>query len=164
MKSSWHFLFWFLLIIGIDQITKWFFRANLNEGEYWSVIPGVLEFTLVYNEGIAFGMMQGAGIWLSPLAVLVAILTYFGFVRSGKDERLFRIGMVLLASGAVGNLIDRLTNEGKVTDFVDVKFIHVFNVADACITVAAMVILVQWLMGLSSHASEPVDSGRDGLV
>jgi signal peptidase II len=164
MKFSWQFLFWFLLIIGIDQLTKWFFRSNLSEGEYWHVIPGILEFTLVYNQGIAFGLMQGAGIWLSPLAILVAIVTYFAFIRSQKDERLFRVGMVLLASGAIGNLIDRLTNDGKVTDFVDMKFIHVFNVADACITVAAAMIVVQWITSLGSRPSDVTDAGSSGSV
>jgi signal peptidase II len=140
------FFMWALGLLVLDQTSKWLVRSNLVEGQAITVFPHALDVTLVYNRGIAFGLLQGAGVFLAPLAALVAIFAWFGYARSSPKDRLFRAGMTLLAAGAVGNLIDRLFNGGKVTDFVDIKIIHVFNVADACITVSAAMLILHWLL------------------
>lgn len=143
-------------LLVFDQVTKWLVRENLVEGQSVTVIPSVFDITLVYNRGIAFGLLQGAGILLAPLAIIVAIAAAVGYARSADKERWFRLGMVLLAAGAIGNLIDRVFLGGRVTDFVDIKIIHVFNVADACITVAATILIVHWL-------GEAMRTGRKGV-
>lgn len=140
-----------VILLILDQLTKWWVRTHLSEGQFVTVIPSAFDMTLVYNRGIAFGFMPGAGVWLTPLAALVAILAAFGYVRSATHEKLFRASMVLLAAGALGNLIDRLFNGGKVTDFIDIKIIHVFNVADACITLAAALLIIHWLSEIKGH-------------
>jgi signal peptidase II len=134
------------MLVALDQVTKAFVRANLVEGQSVTVIPGIFDLTLVYNRGVAFGLLQGLGVFLTPLAALVAILAGLGFARSASREKTFRFAMILLAAGAIGNLVDRLFLGGKVTDFIDTKIIHVFNVADACITIAALALVLHWIL------------------
>ena len=143
--KKWRFVAWVVALVALDQIAKWLVRVNLAEGQAVTVIPGALDITLVYNRGIAFGKLQGFGVWLTPLAALVAGMAWLGYVKSSPWEKMFRCSMTLLAAGALGNLIDRALNGGKVTDFMDTKIIHVFNVADACITVAAALLLLHWV-------------------
>lgn len=152
---TWSFALWMSVLVALDQITKWLVRANLVEHQQVTVIPGVFDLNLVYNEGIAFGLLQGAGLWLAPLAALVAIVAAAAHFRSSPKEKLFRLAMILLAAGAIGNLIDRLFRGGRVTDFIDIKIIHVFNVADACITVAAVLLALHWLFQ-PRRTEEPV--------
>ncbi len=139
------------LLLLLDQITKWWIRGHVDQQTSITVIPRVFDITHVPNDGIAFGFLPGKGVWLTPLAALVAVLAGAGYLRSAPGERLFRAAMVLLAAGALGNLIDRLFNGGKVTDFIDIKIIHVFNIADACITLAAALLIVHWLSEIKGH-------------
>lgn len=153
------FLTWVGLLLAADQATKVLARAALAEGQTHALWPGRIEFTLVYNEGIAFGMFPGVGIYLAPLAVIVAFVAGWAYVRSQKNDRIFRVGMVLLSAGALGNFVDRVFLRGKVTDFIDLKFIHVFNLADACITTAAALLFVHWLLEAGSVAQGQVKGG-----
>ncbi|HET6644969.1 MAG TPA: signal peptidase II [Fimbriimonadales bacterium] len=139
-------------LVIFDQLTKYLIRQNLAEGEYITVIPHAFDLTLVYNKGIAFGLLQGIGVFLSPFALVVAFIAWLGYARSRPNQKLFKSAMVLLAAGAVGNLVDRLVDHGKVTDFVDIKIIHIFNVADACITMAAVLLIIHWAFDFRAEA------------
>lgn len=154
-------------MIAIDQIVKIWIRSaipihgSLN-GLPW---PGVFELTLTYNKGVAFGMFQGFGIFLAPIAVAIAVGCGIYSWRHPQESAWSHSAMSLLASGAVGNLYDRVV-EGRVTDMFWFRLIDfpVFNVADACITVATcLLILVWWLDGNKAKAAakqmgEPSDS------
>ena len=144
-------LFWavFLGMIAIDQLMKaWvrhvFASGNLDVlgGKPW---PGIFEITLTYNRGIAFGMLQGHGILLAPVAILMAgFAVYFSYAH--RNEPIFmHVALGLLGAGALGNLLDRIIF-GKVTDMFYFRPINfpVFNVADTCITVSACLLLYQW--------------------
>lgn len=147
MRSS-RALFWsvFVLTLVLDQATKAWARNALAEhqspGFPW---PGVFELTLTYNKGIAFGMLQGAGVFLAPIAVAIAVAAWMYSHRNDGDGPLSHSAMALLASGALGNLYDRVVL-GKVTDLFWFRLINfpVFNVADACITVAAGLLILKW--------------------
>lgn len=156
------FLLWVGVLLLADQVTKAIVRATLVEGQTHALWPGKVEFTLVYNEGIAFGLFPGVGIYLAPLAVIVAIVGAFAYVRAQSQDRLFRTGMVLMSAGALGNFVDRVFLRGKVTDFIDLKFIHVFNIADACITTAAALLFVHWMVDAGRVAREQEQGKEQG--
>lgn len=160
------FLLWVGLLLAVDQTTKALVRATLVEGQTRALWPGKIEFTLVYNEGIAFGMFPGIGIYLAPLAIIVAIVGGYAFLRSRPQDSLFRLGMVLMSAGALGNFVDRVFFRGKVTDFIDLKFIHVFNIADACITIAAVILFFHWMAeaGKAARGPEPPKEPGDESV
>lgn len=141
----WRYFLWVGMLLALDQISKHWARTALAEGQTVALIPGAVEFTLVYNTGVAFGMLRNLGLWFSPVALLVAIAVTVCYMRAPERDRAFRAAMVLVCAGALGNLVDRVANSGRVTDFVDIKIIHVFNLADACISAGVLLLLVKWL-------------------
>lgn len=140
---AWGFLVGMLLV---DQATKqWARTAFLERQRPGFPIPGVLEFTLTYNKGIAFGLMWGSGLLMAPIAVCIAVAAMIYSHRNKGETRWMHAAMGLLAAGAIGNLIDRVF-AGKVTDMIYVTAINfpVFNVADSCITAAAIMLMISW--------------------
>jgi signal peptidase II len=154
-----------VMVVILDQVTKALVRANLQFGDSVTVIPGFLDLAHVRNTGAAFGMLNNVDFAYKPI-VMVAIATIallaiaaYG-TQLGFNDRLARSGLALILGGAFGNLIDRAF-VGYVLDFVDVYWgdIHfwAFNVADAAITVGAiLVILDTFGLGRTRHASHPV--------
>jgi signal peptidase II len=132
------FVLWSALLILLDQATKAVARANMAEGEFITVIPNVLDLTLVFNQGIAFGMLQGLGIWLAPIAIGMTGFAYWLYVKRDPRDRLQALVAILVAGGAIGNVIDRVAM-GRVTDFINIKVIPVFNFADIYITISFFV-------------------------
>lgn len=136
------------LIVILDQWTKYLVRTLIPFGESWSPWPWLAPYArLVHwqNTGAAFGMFQGFGLVFTVLAFAVAIAILYYFPRVPSHEWALRVAMVMMLGGAVGNLIDRLT-QGTVTDFISVGTFAVFNVADASISVGtAILILAVWI-------------------
>jgi len=139
------------LIVALDQWTKWLVRVNIPIGGTW--LPESLEWLSPYarivhwyNTGAAFGMFQNASMVFTVLAfiVIAAIIYYYPHVENADWS--LRLAMSMQLGGAIGNLVDRLTL-GRVTDFLSVGTFPVFNVADASISVGAVVLLLGvWLM------------------
>ena len=141
-----------LLIIALDQGTKWLVRQNLAVGEAWAPIPALSKmFTIthVQNTGVAFGQLPGLG-WLFMavnLVVLVVVLVYYPRISDGNW--LLRLALISILSGDLGNIIDRLRTalniaqdtgsvwtalpRASVTDFFDFRIWPVFNIADMCL-------------------------------
>jgi signal peptidase II len=138
------------VIVILDQWTKWLVRTNITSGAAW--LPDSLQWLMPYarivhwyNTGAAFGMFKDASMVLTVLAFVVigAILFYYPQVE--KDDWLLRLALSLQLGGALGNLVDRLTI-GHVTDFISVGNFPVFNVADASITIGAVLLFLDvWL-------------------
>lgn len=152
-------LFWtvFLALLALDQGVKLWARASAGDVEgrtFWPLWPGVFELTLTFNEGVAFGMLQGKALLLTPIAIAIAAGAAYYSWRNAKEPTPVHLGMALVASGALGNLYDRLLH-GRVTDMFHLRAINfpVFNVADACITVGAALLVVSW--GVESVRRKP---------
>ncbi|HEX2455592.1 MAG TPA: signal peptidase II [Vicinamibacterales bacterium] len=151
-------------VVGFDQLTKEIVRRTLELGGRLPIIDGFLDLTHVQNRGAAFGLLNAADFPYKPLVMigiaaiaLVAIAAYA--TQLGFHERLARFGLSLILGGAFGNLIDRAI-AGHVVDFVDVYWgashFWAFNVADAAITVGAVLVLLD-MIGLGrQHASHSV--------
>ncbi|MCH7905007.1 MAG: signal peptidase II [Armatimonadetes bacterium] len=164
-----------LTMLALDQFLKFWVRVAADETAGRSVAvlwPEVFELKLVYNEGIAFGMLQGIGLWLAPIALIIAGWAGYFSLKNPNEPRVAHITMALLAAGAIGNLIDRLAL-GKVTDMFWIRAINfpVFNVADACITVAGVLMTYRILAeiftkrpvkapGASSAETPPSDDSQ----
>jgi signal peptidase II len=151
-------------IVAVDQLTKFLVRATIPLYAKREIIPRLLDFTHVQNSGAAFGVLNAAEFpYKSALMIgiaamaLVAISLYAR--QLGSHEKLSRYGLALILGGAFGNLIDRAVS-GHVVDFVDVYWgdahFWAFNVADAAITIGAILVLLE-MIGLGRrHASHPV--------
>ena len=127
-------------IILLDQITKAIVRSNLALGEAWSPWPWLMPYARIvhwYNTGVAFGLLQGQNLIFTILAVIIVAAILYYYPKFSKEDWPLRLALALQFSGAIGNLIDRITL-GHVTDFISVGNFAVFNIADASITVTAM--------------------------
>lgn len=110
------------------------------------VVGDVLRFTLAYNVRAAMGLSAGAASrWILACiatAMLVSVLVWL--VRTHSEDKLLYTGLALVAGGAAGNLLDRLRWDRGVVDFIDVGLgdtrFYIFNVADAAITVGAVLL------------------------
>lgn len=149
------------IFLALDQITKSTIRTNFVPGQSYVVIPGIFELTLVYNTGIAFGLFPNAGIWLAPTAVLVSIAATFGYLYAPSNFRLFSASMLLVTAGALGNFTDRIFHGGRVTDFIDIKIIHVFNLADFYITLAVTLLVIHWIFVAKQDLAAPATEKED---
>jgi signal peptidase II len=147
-----------LSVLALDQTTKQVVRQILPLHDTINIIPGFLDVTHVQNSGAAFGLLNAADFPYKPAIMigiaaiaLVAIAAYG--VQLGFHERLARFGLSLILGGAFGNLIDRAI-VGHVVDFVDVYWgnahFWAFNVADAAISVGAILVLLD-MIGLGRH-------------
>lgn len=142
--------FWLVIaaiIIALDQLTKTLVNRTFSYGEREAVLP-FFDLTLLYNKGAAFSFLAGAAGWqrwfFTVLGLVVACIIVFMLVRHGH-QRMFAWSLALILGGALGNVIDRLLH-GHVIDFVLLhyreSFFPAFNVADAAITVGAILLIL----------------------
>ena len=132
------------IIIILDQFTKELVRRNLALGEWWSPWEWLEPYVRIVNwknTGAAFGILPNLGDFIAILAVVVAIAIVYYFPRVPREDWTLRLAMGLTFGGAIGNLIDRLTI-GWVTDYMSIWRFPVFNVADFCITMGVIVLLL----------------------
>ncbi len=144
----WRFGILAVVALAADQITKAIVRGSVDPRETIEVFPG-FDISRVTNEGIAFGLFPGRP---GAVAILtVAALCAIAIALAGLVARNATVaaGAGLLVGGSLGNLIDRLAH-GEVTDFLDPARWPAFNVADCCITVGAVLIV----LGLMREAEE----------
>ncbi|MCG9894901.1 MAG: signal peptidase II [Fimbriimonadaceae bacterium] len=154
------FLILFVVMLLVDQGSKWWAReaAMWVEGRsLYPLWPGVFELKLVYNRGVAFGMLQGKGVLMAPIALLMTGYAAWYSWKHPMERTLVHVVCGLLAAGAIGNMIDRLWL-GKVTDMFWIRVINfpVFNVADVCITFAGVGMV---LAALTDAAGNRPDRG-----
>ena len=143
MKSLWKFGWITLLVIAADQVTK---RLALSLKAPVTLIPGVLGLRLTRNTGVAFSLLSGTP-WLVIL-LSSAILAGGGLLlRRYRLGALSRTGAMLIAGGALSNMISRII-EGSVIDMVEFLFVNfaVFNAADIALTVGCGLMILSLLI------------------
>lgn len=132
------------LVTLADQASKSWIRQTLQPYESAMPIPWLepfVTFTHVQNEGAAFGLGQDLGtVFVITAFVAVALIVLF-FRHLAVHSTLLRIALALQLGGALGNLIDRL-RLGAVTDFVNLGWFPVFNVADSAITIGSILLAI----------------------
>jgi signal peptidase II len=130
------------VVVVIDQLTKTWALHHTRDPIH---VIGTLQLALTFNPGAAFGLGRGiTPVLVGGAIVLVVVLLGLGRAASRTATLPAVVAMGLLLGGACGNLADRLIrhHHGAVIDFVDLRWWPVFNVADACITVGALLLVV----------------------
>jgi len=149
-------LSWAVLVLVLDQLSKWWVVNTFDLHETLPVIPGFFNLTFITNTGAAFGMLageQGLGrqVFFGAVALVALAVLYLAFREYRGRGQLYVAAIGLVAGGAVGNLLDRL-RLGHVIDFLDVycRQYHwpAFNVADSGITIGVLLFI---LAGLRDH-------------
>ena len=146
--SGWWVVLSVLTIVIVDQLTKIWAVAALSDGPV-SIVGDEIEFRLTRNPGGAFSRFQG----VTPLLAIGAVIVTIFLVRALRrtTDPFIVIGLTLVLGGALGNLTDRILRSpgflrGHVVDFVSVGSFPVFNVADSCITIGAILLVVRTLI------------------
>lgn len=146
------------LIFIADQATKLWVLRGLRLGEGPIEVTPFLEFILVWNRGISYGLLQqeGLGRWLL-VAVTVAASVALGVWLARSQRRLVALAVGGILGGALGNLVDRVAY-GAVVDFVHLHAgsfsWYVFNVADAAIVIGVVLLLVDGFLAPRTRQTE----------
>lgn len=140
-------------LIFLDQATKILVVERLKDSGqiFQPVLPGLLELQYLENPAAAFGLF-GNIIWLiAVLTVVVAIGIVVLLFRYKQHDFFSYTAAALLLAGGLGNLIDRMSR-GYVVDFIHIMFFdYVFNVADCCVTVGVVCLLIHYILYLSKE-------------
>ncbi len=136
------------LLLSIDQFTKYLAVIMLKDQPAFSIIDGILELNYLENRGAAFGLLQdqkGFFVFIASLFLCVIVYVLFRTPEGKKYTRL-HVLLVLIAGGAIGNMIDRLRLD-YVVDFIYLVFIRfpIFNVADMYVTFSTAILVFQVL-------------------
>lgn len=128
-----------ILIVIIDRITK-----LLLINKEITIIPNLLNFTYIENNGVAFGIASNNTILIVLLNVIIlAIIIKFLKEKFSKTNYIIILSLIMILAGGVGNLIDRIAM-GYVIDFININILDfpVFNIADISITVGVIMIMI----------------------
>ena len=144
-------IFWFLTVAGIlldlwskKEVFDWLRQQGVGS---FPVIDGFLQLVMAENAGAAFGMAAGQRGLLIMISFIALVVIFVVFLFSGAERRLVQIALGLFAAGVGGNLYDRIFNDGRVRDFIDVMYWPgrhwpAFNVADSMLCVAVALIII----------------------
>ena len=134
------------IVLIADQLSKRVVVSTFLPGESRIVIPRFLRWTFEQNQHGAFGLFGSSRILLIAMALVVLTIFWVSFRDATRHSMTARIAFGMILGGAIGNIIDRLHYQ-YVIDFVDFYRIwpNVFNVADACITVGVVLLLLSSL-------------------
>jgi signal peptidase II len=153
------------LVIVFDQWTKNLVHTNLAIGESWSPWEWLEPYARIIhwqNTGAAFGLGQSLGWVFAILAIFVVGAILYYFPQVGRSSWLIRVALGLQMGGAIGNLIDRLTQNLHVTDFVSVGRFAVWNIADASIFVGTLILILGvWIEDRQQKQLELLEEASD---
>ena len=139
----------FIFFIAMDQLSKSLAVNMLGQvGAVQSFIPHFIRFEYRENTGMAWGLLPNARVYFIIVTLILAAFLVFLLVRYRKLlPKLSKVALTVILSGAIGNLIDRIFL-GYVRDFIAFDFIEfpVFNIADCCVTIGAVLLAVSLLL------------------
>ena len=138
-----------MLLIAVDQFTKYQAVLKLKDKPAYIIWDGVLELNYLENKGAAFGMLQNQKIFFIFVAIVIlSVIAYILFkTPDQKKYRALHILLSLIAAGAIGNMIDRIRFD-YVVDFIYIVLINfpIFNVADMYVTFATAILVIMLLV------------------
>ena len=135
-----------ILLVVLDLLSKDYAANNFLFAQSYTTFIPFIDFLLIYNSGIAFGIFDGYGNLASNLLLIITIFILIYLIRLLVKEKvqIAKFALSLITAGALGNIIDRFI-DGKVTDFLHLELgsfsFFIFNLADAFITLGAILII-----------------------
>ena len=153
-----------LVVLVADLVSKVWVQHHFTDGcDYNSqtIVPDWLSLTYTCNQGAAFGLLARETLLFVLIALVVVgvIVAYFRYLPANRPW--LRLSLGLQLGGALGNLIDRL-RQGYVVDFISIKSLPVFNLADTCIVVGVL-ILAYHLLVTQERTPAPVSRPPSAL-
>ena len=147
-KENFYFLIIVLLIFGLDRYTKIEIINNFSETSFY--INDFINFDLVWNTGIGFGLFQSSSSLLyNSISLLIVFVILFLIYLLIISDKLDKISLSLIIGGAIGNFYDRMIFKA-VPDFIDLHYKNfhwfTFNVADILISLGIIIFLIKGLL------------------
>lgn len=135
------------VLIGLDQIVKYWVVENISLGEVQDFIPGILSLTHTRNTGGAWSILEGQMWFFYIITVVAVVAAVYFLVKNLKGSKWMTIGISLVLAGAVGNFIDRIRLE-YVVDMFRTEFMSfpIFNVADCALVIGAILIFIEFIL------------------
>lgn len=133
------------LMVGLDQVVKFWVNSHIALQGFHQLLPGFMGLTNLHNDGAAWSMLEGQQ-WFFLLISILAIVILGGLLYHYRNQRWMSVGFALIMAGTLGNFIDRLRFH-YVVDMFQTEFMNfpVFNIADACLTVGVIIIVIKVL-------------------
>jgi signal peptidase II len=143
-KSNLNLLIFSIFLLIFDQVSKAMIVSQFDLYESISVAP-FFNLTFVVNYGFAFGFLNSPSLnQIIVSIVILSIIMYFLYLLIKTQDRVFKICLVLILTGAIGNFLDRIFR-GYVVDFIDIYVFNyhwpAFNIADSCISVGFVILI-----------------------
>jgi len=143
------YILFILIFVVIDQIIKNTVVNNIALNQVIVLIRNFFNLTYVRNYGAGFSILQNATVFLSLISIVACVVLFYYLIKTDKKDLVSKISYLLIISGAIGNLIDRL-KLGYVIDFLDFKIFGydfpVFNIADCYITIGCFILIIKVLL------------------
>lgn len=149
----------YLLIAGLlllDQIVKYVVRTCMYLGESIPVIQNLFHLTYVRNTGAAFNLFEGMSGLLTVIPLIALVFAVWYMEKHLEEHGTLLLSLILIISGGVGNLIDRIWL-GYVTDVFDFRVFPVFNIADIAICAGCFFLVVYIFFFDKAQQGENVD-------
>lgn len=147
-------LFITIIILVLDQITKFIIASSMKVGDSFEVIPNFLNITSHRNDGAAWGILSGKMSFFFIITIIILVVLTVFYIKEAKNNLLMQIAISLLFAGALGNFIDRVLH-GEVVDFVDTYIFGynfpIFNVADSSLTIGVLLIIIALLTDMKKE-------------
>ena len=138
----------FVILVIADQLTKHLAVVRLKNQAAYNLINGILEFNYLENRGAAFGVLQNQKYFFVFVALIFIGVIVFVLIKVPMQKKYYSLNilLVMIAAGAVGNMIDRVRYD-YVVDFIYLVCIQfpIFNMADIYVTTATVILVFQIL-------------------
>ena len=147
-----------IIVIAVDQYTKYFVANNFTLGEGSKVlIPKIIDLIYVKNDGGAWGMLGGSTWLLLSLTVIIMLICITLLLKYGTKNKFMFWAISLIIAGGLGNMIDRIFRGGYVVDFLHFTFFDsfpVFNIADCSIVIGGGMLLLYLVLGIVKESKK----------
>lgn len=144
MKNIIIYLSIVLILIFIDQITKYFAFKELDYDQDYACLPGLFRMHPYYNDGAMFGILSGK-FWLFYIFTFLGLGLFIYMLHSANilEYPFYTLGLLMMIAGTIGNFVDRLAFQ-KVRDFLTFDFFNfaIFNFADMCMTCGIIMLAI----------------------
>lgn len=134
-----------LIILALDQLSKWLVVQDMSVGEDIPVIPHVFYLTSLRNTGAAWNILEGQFVFFFIITAVVLGIVIYYMQKAGRKQPLLGTALALIIGGTLGNFADRLFR-GEVVDFIHIYIIHysypVFNIADSSLFIGVVLLII----------------------
>lgn len=137
-----------VLILVTDQVSKYLVIKNFSLTDSMPVIPGIVNLTYIHNTGAAFGILKDQS-WILLGITIAAMLVCIGVVfKNLYKSQLVHWAVLLVLSGGLGNMIDRIFRRGNVVDFIELAFVDfpIFNIADCAVCIGVGILILYFVL------------------